>query len=140
MRPVEWQRYVTGYCIGKIKRSSRAFKGQYTEDADCAHGSPCGGAFFSLRAQRKESKERAARPLRLPRSPRCGTGRAKTRCAQTICPFAPVPHPTARLSGKGPIIPEWFLSNLTTSRRGERFWELVSFFCSNWLLLLSFLP
>jgi len=48
---------------------------------------PAGGAFFSLLAQRKEPKEKAALPLRRPRSPRCETGGAKTRCAQTVCPF-----------------------------------------------------
>ena len=58
-------------------------------------------AFFSLPAQRKEPKERAALPLRRPRSTSCGTGGAKTRCAQTVCPFFPVPHPAARLSAKG---------------------------------------
>ena len=51
--------------------------------------------------QRKEPKERAALPLRRPRSTSCGTGGAKTRCAQTVCPFFPVPHPAARLSAKG---------------------------------------
>ena len=58
-------------------------------------------AFFSLPAQRKEPKERAALPLRRPRSTGCGTGGARTRCAQTACPFFPVPHPAARLSAKG---------------------------------------
>ena len=58
-------------------------------------------AFFSLPAQRKEPKERAALPLRRPRSTGCGTGGARTRCAQTACPFLPVPHPAARLSAKG---------------------------------------
>ena len=58
-------------------------------------------AFFSLPAQRKEPKERAALPLRRPRSTSCGTGGAKTRCAQTVCPLFPVPHPAARLSAKG---------------------------------------
>ena len=66
-------------------------------------------AFFSLPAQRKEPVvwsaphhcERAALPLRRPRSTGCGTGGAKTRCAQTVCPFFPVPHPAARLSAKG---------------------------------------
>ena len=62
---------------------------------------PCRVAFFSLPAQRKEPKERAALPLRRPRSTGCGTGGAKTRCAQTVCPFFPVPHPAARLSAKG---------------------------------------
>jgi len=60
-------------------------------------------AFFSLPAQRKEPKERAALPLRRPRSPGRGTGGARTRCAQTACPFFPVPHPAARLSAKGPF-------------------------------------
>ena len=58
-------------------------------------------AFFSLPAQRKEPKERAALPLRRPRSTGCATGGARTRCAQTACPFIPVPHPAARLSAKG---------------------------------------
>ena len=58
-------------------------------------------AFFSLPAQRKEPKERAALPLRRPRSTGCGTGGARTRCAQTVCPFFPVPHPADRLSAKG---------------------------------------
>ena len=58
-------------------------------------------AFFSLPAQRKEPKERAALPLRRPRSTGCGTGGARTRCAQTACPFFPVPHPADRLSAKG---------------------------------------
>ena len=62
---------------------------------------PCRVAFFSLPAQRKEPKERAALPLRRPRSTGCGTGGARTRCAQTACPFLPVPHPAARLSAKG---------------------------------------
>ena len=58
-------------------------------------------AFFSLPAQRKEPKERAALPLRRPRSTGCGTGGARTRCAQTACPLFPVPHPADRLSAKG---------------------------------------
>ena len=66
-------------------------------------------AFFSLPAQRKEPVvwsaphhcERAALPLRRPRSPGRGTGGARTRCAQTVCPFFPVPHPADRLSAKG---------------------------------------
>ena len=62
---------------------------------------PRRGAFFSLPAQRKEPKERAALPLRRPRSTGCATGGARTRCAQTACPFFPVPHPAARLSAKG---------------------------------------
>ena len=70
---------------------------------------PCRVAFFSLPAQRKEPVvwsaphhcERAALPLRRPRSTGCGTGGARTRCAQTACPFFPVPHPAARLSAKG---------------------------------------
>ncbi len=66
-------------------------------------------AFFSLLAQRKESKERAALPLRQPRSPGYETGGARTRCARTACPFLPVPHPDARLSGKGLLVPQLFL-------------------------------
>ncbi len=62
---------------------------------------PAGGAFFSLLAQRKEPKERAAAPLRRPRSVGFRTGGAKTRCAQTVCPFAPVLNPTERLSADG---------------------------------------
>ena len=70
---------------------------------------PRRAAFFSLSAQRKEPVvwsaphhcERAALPLRRPRSTSCGTGGAKTRCAQTVCPLFPVPHPAARLSAKG---------------------------------------
>ena len=70
---------------------------------------PRRAAFFSLSAQRKEPVvwsaphhcERAALPLRRPRSTGCGTGGARTRCAQTACPFFPVPHPAARLSAKG---------------------------------------
>ena len=66
-------------------------------------------AFFSLPAQRKEPVvwsaphhcERAALPLRRPRSTGCGTGGARTRCAQTACPLFLVPHPAARLSAKG---------------------------------------
>ncbi len=79
---------------------------------------PAGGAFFSLLAQRKETamwlrhtaKERAALPLRLPRSPRCGTGGAKKRvglpnwCSlrSNSLPLHPVPHLAARLSANGP--------------------------------------
>ena len=62
---------------------------------------PCRGAFFCLPAQRKEPKERAALPLRRPRSTGCATGGARTRCAQTACPLFPVPHPADRLSAKG---------------------------------------
>ena len=84
-------------------------------------------AFFSLPAQRKEPKERAALPLRRPRSTGCGTGGARTRCAQTACPFFPVPHPAARLSAKGlfffpgnppcPEPPSW-RGQPSTSRQG----------------------
>jgi len=55
---------------------------------------PAGGAFFSLCAQRKESKERAAKPLRRPRSPRSGTGGAKTRLK--LKQFAPSSDPGPR--------------------------------------------
>ena len=43
---------------------------------------------------RHTAKQRAATSLRQPRSPRLGTGGAKTRCAQTVCPFIrPRPSP-----------------------------------------------
>jgi hypothetical protein len=63
---------------------------------------PAGGAFFFLLAQRKETKEKAALALRLPRSPRRGTGGAITRCAQTVCPF--IRFPTSPL-GSAPTAP-----------------------------------
>ena len=90
---------------------------------------PAGFPFFSLRAQRKEPKERAARPLRRPRSPRSGTGWAKTRCAQTVCPFDPVPNPAARLSDKGarrPRTPSSSQNNLQAGRAASVFSQVVA--------------
>ena len=63
---------------------------------------PAGGAFFSLLAQRKETKERAALPLRRPRSPRCGTGGAKNSLRSNSLPLHPVPRLAERLSANGP--------------------------------------
>jgi len=100
---------------------------------------PAGEVFFSLRAQRKEPKERAARPLRRPRSPGCGTGGAKTRCAQTVCPFAPVPHPAARLSGKGPHRPRTSTSSEPTPQRGGLAYHFACFFSIK-LRRVSFRP
>ena len=101
------------------------------------HGiDPCRVAFFSLPAQRKEPKERAALPLRRPRSTGCGTGGAKTRCAQTACPFFPVPHPAARLSAKGlfffpgnppcPAPPSWRGQPSTPQKRGQIYFLIAS--------------
>ena len=76
---------------------------------------------------RHTAKERAARLLRRPCSPESGTGGAKTRCAQTVCPFAPVPHPAARLSGKGPHRPRTSASSEPTPQRGRLVYHLPVF-------------
>ena|GEM_PF-4941944 len=85
------------------------------------YGLPAGGAFFSLRAQRKEPKERAARPLRRPRSPSCGTGGAKTRCAQTVCPFIRFRTPPPGSAARAPPSPDNLPCTHKNARRGGRF-------------------
>jgi len=81
---------------------------------------PAGFPFFSLRAQRKEPKERAARPLRRPRSPRCGTGEAKTRCAQTVCLFIRFRTPPTGSAARAPIFPGYISSWKVASQRGKQ--------------------
>ena len=66
---------------------------------------PAGEAFFSLLAQRKESKERAAAPLRLPRSATSEIGGARTRCAQTACPFFRFQSPPPGSAPMAPLRP-----------------------------------
>lgn len=104
---------------------------------------PCRVAFFSLPAQRKEPKERAALPLRRPRSTGCGTGGARTRCAQTACPFFPVPHPAARLSAKGLFAspetrpaPNRPLGGASALHRGREVWCLDRSHVNRWRCLL----
>ncbi len=83
---------------------------------------PAGGAFFSLLAQRKETKERAALALRLHRSPRCGTGGAITRCAQTVCPFIRFRASPPGSAPTAPIVPESPSTKQVATRRGHRPW------------------
>jgi len=80
---------------------------------------PAGGAFFSLLAQRKETKEKAALALRLPRSPRRGTGGAITRCAQTVCPFIRLPTSPPGSAPTASVVPEYTSTKQAADRRGD---------------------
>jgi|GEM_PF-6280274 len=68
---------------------------------------------------RHTAKERAALPLRQPRSPRSGTGGAKTRCAQTVCPFLRSRTPPPGSTPMAPYIPEYPLSKQSFSWRDK---------------------
>jgi hypothetical protein len=73
------------------------------------HSLPAGAAFFSLRAQRKRIKRKGSpaaetAPVAEPRN-----RRGKNSLRSNSLPLHPVPHPTARLSGKGPYRPRTHL-------------------------------
>ena len=63
--------------------------------------SPSSGGVLFFACPKKRTKRKGSPAAETTPVAGLRTGGAKTRCAQTVCPFFPVPHPAARLSAKG---------------------------------------
>jgi hypothetical protein len=91
------------------------------------HSLPEGAAFFSLRAQRKRIKRKGSPAAETAPAAEPRNRRGKNSLRSNSLPLHPVPHPTARLSGKGPHCPRthFFLhANLLPGQAFVRFGQL----------------